>query len=133
MRPQPALPDFHDNVCVCVHFRRLLDLGMSAVNLARLLSCCMTDLQPCSFSSSSNADSFGLFSSSGWEQLGGLHVANTLLICVCGAEISVTTMSISVMCQLDIFIVVSNGAETNGYCGRKKLVFCCLSKHQFSN
>lgn len=94
---------------------------MSAVNLARLLSCCMTDLQPYSFSSSSHADSSSLHSS-GWEQLGGSHVANTLLMCMCRArltlpiEISVTTLSISLMYQLDIFIVLSNEPETNGYC-----------------
>lgn len=53
---------------------------MSAVYLARLLSCSVTDPQPYSFSSSTHADSSSLHSS-GWEQLGGSHVPNTLLMC----------------------------------------------------
>lgn len=94
---------------------------MSAVYLARLLSCSVTDPQPYSFSSSTHADSSSLHSS-GWEQLGGSHVPNTLLMCTSRAkltlpmEISVITVSISLMYQLDLFIVLSNGPETNGCC-----------------
>lgn len=118
---KPSTLDFHDNAHACA-FWWLLDPNMSAASLARLLSFSVTDLQPYSFSSSSHADSSSLHSS-GWEQLGGSHVANTLLMCMCRArltlpmEISVTTMSIPLMCQLDLFIVLSNEPETNGCCG----------------
>lgn len=105
---------------------------MSAVNLARLLLCSMTDLQPYSFSSSSLADSSCLHSS-GWEQLGGLHVANTLLMCMSRArltlpiEISVITMFISLMHQLDLLIVLSNEPESNGCCGKKCSMSCSIA------
>lgn len=95
---------------------------MSAVDLAGLLSCSMTDLQPLSCSSSSHADSSGL---RGWgsKQMGGSHVTNALLMCVCKArlalpiEISLPTMFISLMWQLDLFILLSNEPENNGCYG----------------
>lgn len=120
---KPPILDFSDNVSACT-FWWLLDLNMS-LSLGRLFLRFVTDLQPCSFSSSSHADSSSLHSSD-WEQLGGSHVTETLMCMsrerlTLPIESSVIIMSIFLMYQLDLFMVLSNEPETNGLVWRKTL------------
>lgn len=100
---KPCTLEFHNNktyLCAkgpCVS-QWLLDLNMSAVNLARLCSHALQQIcSPISFPSSSHADSPSL-RGSGRKQLGGSHVPGTLLMCASRARLAVASRDLGYRC-----------------------------------